>query len=619
MRIRLLLSATLLTLFSAFACAQDDSARYAMYWVQFTNKYQSPYSVERPEEFLSAAAIERRQRAGIPITQEDLPVNPEYVKRVQALDPNLRVRNRSRWLNGITVYSDKPGIREEIQALPCVLLCERTAILKRPEPDSIAYEYMPFPPKFGHIYPDAGYGRADTQLRLNNAQWLHRMGYRGEGVRMAVLDGGFQNADSIRHLRHLRESGRVKAVRNFAQPYADPFRDGRHGTYVLSCIASYLPGELVGSAPEADIYLAQTEDNRFEALVEEDNWIAGMEWADSLGCDMVSASLSYFIFDDSTTSHTYAETDGRSARVSKVAAIAASKGILLCTSAGNQGMGKWKFIGFPSDGLHVFTVGAVAPNGRSAPFSSKGPTADGRVKPDGCAVGWGTWVGAPWGKTIQSSGTSFSTPLMAGMIACLRQAFPDATVDELIDALHRSGSNYTAPDSSYGYGIPDMLKTYNILKNKDADTSVIRVFLPSHTATDSIFTFYIQVKSRSFLCIEGSMEETNPMILRMSIQRPIKKCKPGLYRVEMKTPVLESEEDWKLMNLRFYTQAAKKTKGEKYPHYDPQSACAAYVIGIEKVPPLFRQEATAPVCDKQITLNYSKLSLPTKVRGDRLP
>lgn len=554
MRIRLLLSATLLTLFSAFACAQDDSARYAMYWVQFTNKYQSPYSVERPEEFLSAAAIERRQRAGIPVTQEDLPVNPEYVKRVQALDPNLRVRNRSRWLNGITVYSDKPGIREEIQALPCVLLCERTAILKRPEPDSIAYEYMPFPPKFGHIYPDAGYGRADTQLRLNNAQWLHRMGYRGEGIRMAVLDGGFQNADSIRHLRHLRESGRVKAVRNFAQPYADPFRDGRHGTYVLSCIASYLPGELVGSAPEADIYLAQTEDNRFEALVEEDNWIAGMEWADSLGCDMVSASLSYFIFDDSTTSHTYAQTDGRSARVSKVAAIAASKGILLCTSAGNQGMGKWKFIGFPSDGLHVFTVGAVAPNGRSAPFSSKGPTADGRVKPDGCAVGWGTWVGAPWGKTIQSSGTSFSTPLMAGMIACLRQAFPDATVDELIDALHRSGSNYYTidmfkPDSSSGYGVTNMLKAYNLLNGKNADTSILKpVFKSTMEPTDKSYKFHLEVRQACKVTLHFTWQDgtAQPPHKETSIT---KKMKPGYYLMKVQLPAADTTKAWKMMTV----------------------------------------------------------------------
>ena len=231
---RQLLPAAFMLLTAATCIAQQDSARYAKYWVQFTNKHQSPYSVERPEEFLSPAAIGRRQRAGIAVTPEDFPVNPEYVRRVLALDTAMRVMNRSRWLNGITVYSAQPDIAERIQALGCVIYCERTVTLKQPEPDSTPYEYMPYPVRYGHLYPDAGYGLSSEQLRLNNAHWLHRMGYHGEGIMLTVLDGGFQNADTLRHFRHLRESGRLKAVRNFAQPYADPFRDGRHGTYVLS-------------------------------------------------------------------------------------------------------------------------------------------------------------------------------------------------------------------------------------------------------------------------------------------------------------------------------------------------------------------------------------------------
>lgn len=541
---------------SAAAQAQSDSATPTVYWVQFANKYQSPYSVEHPEAFLSPLAIEKRQRAGIPVTEEDFPVNPEYVRRVKALDTSLRVLNTSRWMNSITVYSAKPGIQEAIQALGCVGVCECTATLKQAEPQKEAWRFSGFPLHSAAL-PDPtayAYGEAKTQLRLNNAHWLHRMGYNGQGIQLMVLDGGFQNADSIRHFQYLRESGRIKAVRNFAQPYADPFRDGRHGTYVLSCIASYLPGELVGSAPEADIYLAQTEDNRFEAMVEEDNWIAGMEWADSLGCDMVSASLSYFIFDDSTTNHTYAQTDGRSARVSKAAAIAASKGILLCTSAGNQGAGKWKFVGFPSDGLHVFTVGAVAPNGKSAPFSSKGPTTDGRVKPDGCAVGWGTWVGAPWGKTIQSSGTSFSTPLMAGMIACLRQAFPDATVDELIDALHRSGSNYYTidmfkPDSSSGYGVTNMLKAYNLLNGKNADTSILKpVFKSTMEPTDKSYSFHLEVRQACKVTLHFTWQDgtAQPPHKETSIT---KKMKPGYYLMKVQLPAADTTKAWKMMTV----------------------------------------------------------------------
>ncbi|MEG1556622.1 MAG: S8 family serine peptidase, partial [Bacteroidales bacterium] len=247
----------------------------------------------------------------------------------------------------------------------------------------------------------------------------------------------------------------------------NPFREASHGTMVLSCIASYVPGELVGSAPFVAAYVAKTEDGRSENKIEEDNWVAGIEWADSLGCQVLNSSLGYTKFDDSLQTRTYEDLNGKTSRASRAATIAASKGMIVCNSAGNEGTKKWKYIGAPADAEQILSVGAVDINGKRASFSSYGPTADGRIKPDACAVGKNTFVATPRSKTLKSNGTSFSSPILSGMVVCLWQAFPEKSNLEIIDAIRKSGSQIMAPDSSLGYGITDFLRAYNYLNLKE--------------------------------------------------------------------------------------------------------------------------------------------------------
>lgn len=455
----------------AFLLAFSQSP--AKYWVQFKDKSGTPYTVEHPEDFLSPRAIELRVRHHIAIQESDLPVSPLYVKQVLSLDSSMRLFTSSKWLNGVTVYCEKDSILDEILQLPFVVYAERTISMKEPEgerQDPFGF-VAPGPVKQSELDQllsdkefELDYGHSKEQIYLNNAQWLHRMGFRGEGVQMMVLDGGFSNADTLHYFNKLRDDNRLLGARNMVQPELNPFRMHTHGTMVLSCIAAYEPGDLVGSAPMVQVYLCQTEDGRSENKVEEDNWVAGLEFADSLGCQVLNSSLGYTKFDDSTYKRVYADLTGAVSRASQAATIAASKGLLICNSAGNEGDNTWKYIGVPADARDILTVGAVDVHGDKAGFSSFGPTADGRVKPDACAVGYETYLANVRGKSIRSFGTSFSSPLLSGMVACLWQAFPDKSNYEIMDAVRKSGSQFAKPDSALGYGIPDFLKAYNILK-----------------------------------------------------------------------------------------------------------------------------------------------------------
>ena len=475
------------TVMMAAAFAQSP----AKYWVAFTDKKGTPYSIDKPEAFLSPRALELRKAHGIAIDERDLPVNPDYVRQVLALDTAARCFTTTKWLNGMTVYALRDDMKEAIERLPFVDSVERTDVPKEPLP----------PAGPAYVFPGGGgqpmltyqsdiqknndfdYGQATLQVRVNNVHWLHRMGFRGEGMQMMILDGGFENIDTISCLKALRDDHRLLGARNFVEPEKDPMRKHSHGTMVLSCIASYTPGLLVGTAPMVKVHVAQTEESGSEDRVEEDNWVAGLEYADSLGCQVLNSSLGYTTFDDTVNQRTYADLTGEVSRASRAATIAASKGLLICNSAGNEGASKWKYIGAPADAKDILSVGAVNVKGKRAYFSSFGPTADGRIKPDACAVGRSTYLSTPAGIVTIADGTSFSSPMLSGMVACLWQAFPEKSNYEIMEAVRQAGGHnfrlngarISMPDSNdgYGYGITDFLRAYNILKYGEKDVLIL--------------------------------------------------------------------------------------------------------------------------------------------------
>ena len=540
----------------------------AKYWVAFTDKKGTPYSIDNPGAFLSPRAIELRKAHGIAIDERDLPVNPDYVRQVLALDTAARCFTTSKWLNGMTVYALRDDMKEAIEQLPFVDSVQRTDVPKDTLVPPVEPAYV-FPAVSGapkHTYQadiqknnDFDYGMAAKQVRVNNVHWLHRMGYRGENMQMMVLDGGFENIDTISCFEAMRADNRLLGARNFVQPEKDPMRRHTHGTMVLSCIASYLPGKLVGTAPMVQVYVAQTEESGSEDRVEEDNWVAGLEYADSLGCQVLNSSLGYTTFDDTVNQRTYADMTGEVSRASIAATIAASKGMLICNSAGNEGGKKWNYIGAPADAKDILSVGAVNVQGKRAYFSSFGPTADGRIKPDACAVGRNTYLSTPKGIITIADGTSFSSPMLSGMVACLWQAFPGKSCYEIMAAVRKAGSHnitfnghvFAAPDSNdgYGYGITDFLKAYNILKFGESD-----VFMAEYATQDGVFSAMTvagdtpdKVTAIPFEVVNGQFVIGKPLNLKVKTSIEEK----GFYTYEIKLPKLSKKQPYQLYRIEF--------------------------------------------------------------------
>ena len=453
-----------------------------VYWVQFTDKNNSPYSIDNPEEFLSQRALERSARLNIALDEYDIPVNPQYLQAVA--DCGAQLLNPSKWLNGVSVYTNSQAVVDAINALEFVDVVRNCPNYPEAQRDKEIWLANEIKATGSPVVARDIYGGAHTQVYQLRANELHDMGYDGTGVVIAVLDGGFVGTDIHHTFDNMRDEGRLLGVRDFVFGSTTVYSQSTHGTSCLSTMAAYDPNTMVGTAPKASYYLFHTEDGDNESILEEYNWVSGAELADSLGVDVCSTSLGYIDFDDQPQwDHHFEDFDGHTAPMTVGAEIAASRGMICMNSAGNEGGGTCT-LGIPADAEHIITVGAVDANGQRAYFSSVGPTYDGRIKPDVMAMGEGTYVasgnpGGWWGDYYNGDGTSFSCPVLAGAVACLRQARPNASVQEICDALRSAGNNASNPNNYDGYGIPDFVAALNMLDAVEevmGENEIISVF-----------------------------------------------------------------------------------------------------------------------------------------------
>jgi serine protease AprX len=473
---------------------QASFSQYTKYWVQFTDKNNSPYFLSNPSQYLSARAIQRRLNQHIPLAVNDLPVIAGYVDSLKKI-PGVVLLNHSRWFNAVTIYTTDTNALNKIKALRFVKDTKPVRRLSRNKEEEGGNGNWQYGTKFPFINKSPiqspgmkyesdqqrpaiaasyTYGLSFNQVNMLGGVCMHNRGFDGKGMEIAILDVGFDRLDSAAAFDSLRANNQILGRRNFVDQNNEVAIPGEvHGTWCLSLMAGNIPGQLIGTAPKANYWLLRTEDGATENVIEEDNWVSGAEFADSVGADVLSTSLGYTEFDSVKTAngmivnpanHTYADMNGHTTRISIGTNIAASKGMLPVCSAGNMGWSPWHFIGAPADADSALAVGAVDNTGTYAGFSSKGPSYDGRVKPNIAAQGDHPYTtDLAQGSYNLYSGTSFACPLAAGMAACLWQAHPLLTNMQLYDAIQRSASLYPHPDSLTGYGIPNFCAAHDSL------------------------------------------------------------------------------------------------------------------------------------------------------------
>lgn len=488
-----------------FVINTESHAQFSKYIIRLKDKGTNPFTLANPSAYLTARAIQRRTRYGIAIDSTDLPITPRYIDSIR-LAGAVTILNTSKWLNQVLIQTTDAAALTKINGFPFVLSSGPMAPFSNTSSnpvnkklDAVTNE-LPEPPTNNTTLGDYySYGQSYGQVHLHNGEFLHNRGFRGQGMQMAVLDAGFFHYLTLPTFDSVRNNGQILGTWDFVAGNASVDEDNTHGMNCLSTIAANMPGTFVGTAPKASFYLYRTEDVNSEYPIEEQNWVAGIERADSLGIDISSTSLGYFTFDNATFNHTYADMDGNTTVIARGADLAAKKGILCVFAAGNEGNGSWHYIITPADADSVMAVGAVSTAGVVGGFSSYGPSSDGQIKPSVAAVGVNAVIANPsTGQPGFGSGTSFACPNMAGLTTCLWQAFPEVNNMRIIGVMQESATRATNPDDRVGYGIPDMKKAFvKLVKQLYTQSSAVSncaVTLQFTAKTDSAINVVIERK-----------------------------------------------------------------------------------------------------------------------------
>jgi serine protease AprX len=450
----------LLIILFALAYANAD-AQYTKYIVRFTDKAGTPFSISNPSQFLSARSIARRARQNIAIDESDLPITPRYIDSIKKAGA-VTVLNQSKWLNQVCIYTTDAAALVKINTFPFVLATQPVRIRVSPTDHGNKFNETIAPMQSAALNTSNyyNYGTSYAQIHMHQGEFLHNNGFRGDGMELAVIDAGFYHYLSIHAFDSIRNNGQIKETYDYVDNETSVDEDFYHGMSCLSIIAGNVPGQLVGSCPRADFFLYKSEDVNSEYPIEEQNWVAAAERADSIGVDVFTTSLGYTVFDDPAFSHTYADMNGRTTIAARGNVMAARKGIISVVAAGNEGSGSWHYLSTPADADSIITVGAVSSAGIPAGFSGYGPSIDGRIKPDVASVGVSTAIADANGNISAGNGTSFATPNMAGLVTCLWEAFPEVNNIGVIKAVQRSSTKFFNPDNRVGYGLPDMKKAF---------------------------------------------------------------------------------------------------------------------------------------------------------------
>ena len=491
-----------------FAAASTD-AQQLTYTVKLKYK-KSNYSLSQPSAFLTAKAIARRNRQHISIDSTDLPVNKSYLDSIANVS-GVTIKCKSRWFNQVVIDITDPYAIDTINAFSFVQHTNVVGTTFNPPSNKVVLDKIEPQTNVllgsrsvldgqGITADTFNYGNNYPQIHIHEGEYLHNKGYQGQGITIAVIDAGFNNYRNSIAFDSIVMNNQVLGVFDFVAKDSSVDEDNPHGAYCLSLLAANRPGFMIGTAPKANYLLFRSEDVTSEKPIEEQNWIEALERADSMGADMVSSSLGYYNFEDSQYDHSYAERDGNTAQITIAADLAAKKGMIIMNAAGNTGNAgdESKYVLVPADGDSVMTVGAVNTSGAIAGFSSWGPNGAGRLKPNIVSVGWGAVYANIFGVPTTGNGTSYANPNIAGLIACLWQAYPEFSNMEILDAVQRSADKYNTPDDRYGYGIPNFRVAAGLLETKKQDITNIlhgKWFTAFPVPFRQVFTVFIKAPS----------------------------------------------------------------------------------------------------------------------------